>query len=140
MRGKDRGEEVKAQVIAALLAGQGVNEVARNLNIPKANVSRWGREVAEQLEQLGTQKKDEIGELLTGYVRSNITALRVQTEHAADTTWLKKQSASEVAVLHGVLADKLVRILEAAEAGREYAEQRGGVSPNGSGSHLAEVA
>jgi hypothetical protein len=139
-RGKATSDEVRAQVMAALLAGQGVTEIAEERSLPHQTVSDLKRALEREFGELRPEKKDEIGELLTGYVRANLNALRVQTEHAADTTWLKKQSASEVAVLHGVLADKLVRILEAAEAGREYAEQRGGVSANGNGSHLAPVA
>ena len=34
-----------------------------------------------------------------------------------DPEWLKKQSAGELAVLHGVAVDKGIRLLEALEAG-----------------------
>lgn len=116
MQGKEYPPEVKSQVMGALLQGQGVNEVARVYQIPKACVSRWKKELsAEQLEQLGTQKKDEIGELLTSYLRENLVTLQVQSVHFRDGKWLQKQSASELAVLHGVVTDKTIRLLEASE-------------------------
>lgn len=116
MRGKPHSDETRAQVIAALLAGQGVNEVAEAYKIDKSVVSRWRSALPEsELQQVATKKRDEIGDLLTDYLREVLTTLQVQAQHARDTAWLKGQSASEVAVLHGVLCDKGIRILEAAE-------------------------
>ena len=109
-------EETRQSVIAALLTGQGVNEVARAYKLPKATVSRIKNELTPQvLEQIGTQKRDEIGDMLGSYVRTNLETLKVQSEHFRDKDWLKRQSASEIAVLHGVIADKTIRILEAAQ-------------------------
>lgn len=39
--------------------------------------------------------------------------LREQVKVFRDPNWLKQQSASEAAVLHGVIADKQIRLLEA---------------------------
>lgn len=118
MRGRRHSDETRAQVVAALLAGQGVSEVAEAYSIDKSVVSRWRAAIPHaELQQIATKKRDEIGELLTGYLREAITTLRVQAEFARDTTWLKTQPASEVAVLHGVISDKTVRLLEAAELG-----------------------
>ena len=51
------GEE--AQVIAALLTGEGVSEVARKFNMPKTTVFRFKLElVPERMEQIGTEKQE----------------------------------------------------------------------------------
>ena len=58
-------ETVKAQVIAALLTGEGVSEVARKFNMPKTTVFRFKSElVPERMEQIGTEKRERIDDLL----------------------------------------------------------------------------
>lgn len=112
--------------MAALLAGQGVMEVAAAYNLDEATVRNWKRKIPEErLTEVNAKKRDRIGDLLAEYVCANITTLQVQAEHARDRTWLKEQSASEVAVLHGVLADKLCRILAAAEQAEDGRESGG---------------
>lgn len=110
--GKAHTEETKAAVLAALLEGQSLSQVARDWRLPKSTVARWK---AECSGTVGPEKQAEIGELLLGYLRENITTLRAQAEKFRDSQWLDKQPAAEVAVLHGVLADKAVRLLEALE-------------------------
>jgi transposase-like protein len=115
-RGKAHSDEVRAQVMAALLAGQGVNEVAQTYNLPKQTVSRMKAGLSDaDLGQVGTKKSERIEALLYDYLTANLSTLRKQTEVAGDTEYLKKQPASELATLHGVMADKAIRILEAAE-------------------------
>ncbi|GIV73552.1 helix-turn-helix domain-containing protein [Caldilinea sp.] len=105
-------DEVKAQVMAALLAGQSVSAVAQEYNIPKGTVSNWKRKAHQAMagESLGRKSLDE---LLFAYVAENLATLREQVRVFRDRDWLRGQSASEVAVLHGVLADKTIRLLEA---------------------------
>jgi hypothetical protein len=59
-----------------------------------------------------TSKKERIGALLLDYLVSTLETLKAQQVVFADRAWLEKQSASEVAILHGVLADKSIRLLE----------------------------
>lgn len=107
-------EETKAAVLAALLTGQAVNEVAKAYKVPPATVRSWkSRQVQGGVANLATQKRDRIGELLVSYLESSISTLQIQVELFADETWLFKQPASEAAVLHGVIADKAIRLLEA---------------------------
>lgn len=111
-------EETKAAVMAALLAGQSINQVARDYNIPKGTVSSWwnrgGREFATQ--------KSDVGDLLMEYLRANLATLRAQTEVFSDREWLEKQPASDLAVLHGVMTDKAIRLLESLAAVRDADE------------------
>ncbi len=102
-------DEVKAAALAALLQGQSIGQVARDYQLPKSTVSRWKN---EGVPSNGTQKK-EIGDLITEYLRANLETLKVQAEHFRNLKWLGKQSAESAAVLHGVMTDKAIRILEA---------------------------
>lgn len=104
--------EQKAAVMAALLTGQSVSQVATEYKIPRGTVSGWSRELERPSIHDDTQKR-EMGDLLMGYVGELLITLRAQARFARNEAWLKDQSASEVAVLHGVLADKGIRLLEA---------------------------
>lgn len=102
--------------MSALLAGQGVSETARALNLPKATVSRIKSEISrERLEQVGTDREERLIDLVMDYVSTNLRTLKAQSIEVGRADYIKNQSASEIAVLHGVLADKTVRILAALE-------------------------
>ena len=109
---KEYDEQTKAAVMAALLTGQSISSVAKEYKIPEGTVKRWSASNRPAIEPDRTAKK-EIGELIVGYVQDLLFTLRAQQAVFRDETWLRKQSASEVAVLHGVLADKGIRLLEA---------------------------
>ena len=105
--------QLKAQVMAALLTGQSVSSVAREYSVPRTTVINWRDQAGPTvLDNCPTAKK-EIGDLLLIYLRTAIVTLTVQQRVFADEDWLKKQPASELAVLHGVTADKAIRLLEA---------------------------
>ncbi len=103
---------VKAQVLATLLTGQGAEKVAQQYQIPVGTVRGW-KAKAKADDGVVTQKRDEIGKLLLEYLAVSLSTLKKQAAFFADEKWLREQDASSVAVLHGVLADKVVRLLEA---------------------------
>ena len=112
---------VKAQVLAALLTGQGAEKVAQQYQVPVGTVRGW-KAKAKADDGVITQKKEKIGELILEYLTVSLSTLKKQAEFFADETWLRKQDASSVAVLHGVLADKAVRLLEALAPGANAGE------------------
>lgn len=115
MRGKQYSDDTKAGVMAALLAGQGVDEVAKQYRISPRTASRWKAAIDGELAKLGAQKRDLIGELLSEYLKEVLITLTAQQRHFRDVKWLVKQNAADLAVLHGVSADKAFRLLEAIE-------------------------
>jgi len=117
-------DDTKAAVMAALLQGQSVTSVSKEYDIPKGTVSGWKSKAedaaGDSLEQMPTQKRDsEVGKLLIQYLQTNLDALQEQAEQFSDREWLQKQSAAEVATLHGVMTDKAVRLLEALSANEQ---------------------
>lgn len=119
-RGKAHSDAVRAAVMAALLAGQSISEVATSYNIDKSIVSRWKRQIPnERLQAVATKKSHDFGELLGNYLATLLKALTAQAEVAGDPAYIKKQPASELATLHGVMADKGIRLLEAAQAANQ---------------------
>jgi transposase-like protein len=114
-------EETKAAVMAALLAGQSVSEAARQYSIPKGTVSDWKRQAVGQTVT-PTQKRERIGELVLAYLSTALETLEAQARMFKNEEWLKKQNAADVAVLHGVVTDKSIRLLEALAASQETPE------------------
>lgn len=107
-------DETKAAAMAALLEGQSINVVSKEYDIPRSTVGAWAKDVRNGgVQPIPDTKKGEIGELLVRYVKANLRALEAQAEVFADPEWLARQAADEAAVLHGVMTDKAVRLLEA---------------------------
>jgi hypothetical protein len=109
-------DHIKAQALAALIAGQSFSEVARSFNVPIGTLKSWKqRDVAgvATVDASGASaKKEQIGALLLDYLVTTLGTLAAQQRVFADETWLKQQSAESLAILHGVSVDKAVRLLE----------------------------
>lgn len=110
--------ETRAAVMAALLEGQSLNKVAETYHIPKATVSRWKN---EGVSGNGTQK-EQIGALVLEFLRESLQTAIAQVVIFRDEKWIKRQDASQVAVLYGVNLDKAIRLLEALGASEETPE------------------
>ena len=65
------------------------------------------------------QKKQRITALMLEYLEANLNALVAQAYVSADPTYINRQPAGELAILHGVLADKSIRLLDALHRGGE---------------------
>ena len=101
--------------MASLLAGQGVMEVASQYNLDASVVSRWKSSIPEsQLQVIAIKKGERIEHLLFEYLTETLVTLKEQAIIARERDYVTKQPAGELAVLHGVMADKAVRLLEAA--------------------------
>jgi hypothetical protein len=119
MRGKAHGPNLRAQVMAALPLGSGVNATAAHFGLDRSVVSRWKKRLPEgRLQQLATKKGDEFGDLLADYLKQALRTMTAQAKQFADPEWLQRQKARDLAVLYGILFDKTVRILEAAHGER----------------------
>lgn len=105
--------------MAALLAGQGVGEIAEQYNIPDSTVSDIRKRTDEEFGELRKKNKGEkIEELLFNYLTQTLTTLEAQAKVVSEREYIIKQPADSLAVLHGVMADKSVRLLEAIERAR----------------------
>jgi transposase-like protein len=109
-------EEIRAAVLAALLAGQGVAQIAAHYQIASRTVRNW-RSV--HLAEIAGESRERIEGLCLAYLAANLSTLRAQLKVAGNERYLKNQPASELAALHGVIADKAFRILEALSRSEE---------------------
>ena len=108
-------DNTRAAVMASLLAGQSVSQVADAYSIPRGTVAGWSAQVnsASKPNISNTKKAEMVGDLLIEYLSENLKTLKAQAIVFRDEKWLMKQNAADVAVLHGVLTDKAMRLLEA---------------------------
>lgn len=115
MKRKEYTASTKAAAMAALLEGQSITKVAADFKLPEGTVKAWRHRMkgAATETKVATEKREEIGTLLVDYLHANLSTLRAQQIVFADAEWLKKQDAGELAVLHGVMTDKAIRLLEA---------------------------
>lgn len=129
MRGKKHSDEVQAQVMAALLAGQGVAEIAEQYQIPDSTVSDLRKRSEAEFGELRRKTKGEqLEALLFNYLTTTLNTLKCQSEIVGEREYVVKQPAGELAVLHGVMADKMVRLLEAAERAKLPSVEPSGVA------------
>ena len=121
-------EHLKAQALAALLAGQSFAEVSRALAVPIGTLKSWKQRNADVADSVfvdasgastASTKKERIGELLLDYLVTTLETLKAQQVVFRDEEWLKQQSAEGLAILHGVAVDKAVRLLEGLADGDE---------------------
>lgn len=117
MRGQKHSDETRSAALAALLEGQAVSEVARRYKLPKATVSDIKRHIdTEEFEQVRTKKQEALAELIEGHLHASLKAATELAGQASNADWRNKQDADKLGVLYGILTDKAVRILEAAES------------------------
>lgn len=116
MRGQKHSDETRSAALAALLEGQGVAEVARKYKLPKSTVTDIKRHIdSEEFAQVRSKKQDSLAELIEGHLSASLQAATNIASQTANADWRNKQDADKLGVFYGILTDKSVRILEAAE-------------------------
>ncbi|HEY7061746.1 MAG TPA: hypothetical protein VII06_09715 [Chloroflexota bacterium] len=126
-------QETKAAVLAAVLSGTPVLQAARQYGVTRAAARNWLRDLNPP-EVVTPERSRDLGELLARYLTTSLRTLEAQARAVADPEYVKGQSAENLAILHGVLADKLIRILSAFESGAERIELDATAPPGASDS------
>lgn len=107
--------DLKAQVIAEWKAGSSLNQLAQQFKIPKSTIQTWAEAhprtmLIPKQNSLADYDLDGMAvELLDG----SLGAIRAIQRAPADEAWLKRQDAQQLAILYGVISDKLYRLLGA---------------------------
>jgi transposase-like protein len=109
---------MKALALAQLATGGTVNGVSKELGIPRTTLRAWRDQAGDAIRPVADPKKrSELGDLLASYLESGLTMLEAQTRAFSDPAWLREQSAGDLALLHGITAGKVFRVLAALEPG-----------------------
>lgn len=116
---KGHPPEVRAAATAALLQGQSISSVAEEYQLPRSTVASWAGSarlhVYETLDEAAEDgnRRERIGKLLVAYLEESLQTLVAQAKVFRDPAWLKECNAQDAAILHGVMTDKTVRLLNA---------------------------
>lgn len=116
MRGKAHTDEKKAEALAALMEGQGVSEVAKRYKLPHSTVSGLKKTIgSKEFDEVRRKKETELASLIEGHLHASLQAASNIARQTNNESWLNKQDADKLGVFYGIVTDKAVRILEAAE-------------------------
>lgn len=116
MRGRKHSDETRALVVADLLAGLGVTKVATKYSLDPSVVSRIKASLnAGELQAVAQIKRVSLAELIETHLRTSLGAAVKLAEQCSNESWRLKQNASDLAIFYGVLTDKSIKIVEAAE-------------------------
>jgi transposase-like protein len=108
-------DQMKAQALAALLSGQSFGQVASMLGVPIGTLKSWKQRSAitpNMDAPDASERRARIGALLLEYLQTTLETLGRQQLMVRDETWLHKQSAAEIAVLHRESLNGAIRLLE----------------------------
>jgi transposase-like protein len=102
--------EIKAQVIAAILAGGGVSDTAKRFGILKQTASRWAKEARTPPEKAPLLDPDVLGARILALIDCHIETIMRQLE-ATDAAWVRRQNGVELASLLREEHSGLLRLL-----------------------------
>jgi len=117
-QGRAHGNQVAARVIADLmLARESQREIAEQNGISAGAVSAIKARYLTDFERLKNTAPEaaSVLPLATNLLTQSLVTLTIQLEQFGDKDWLQNQPAGELAILHGVIADKTLRLLAAAQ-------------------------
>ena len=115
-RGVEHPAELRAQAVAAVLAGGALAEVARRFGLSKTTLATW-RDQELELRTIRTEQRsreerlDAVEDLLFDLVAAHAKTLTAELQFATRPEWLEKQSAAELAQLVGAQKETLIRLL-----------------------------
>lgn len=104
-RGISHDVDVKAAVMAALLAGASLNQAAKDFpEVPISTIKRWKREAAR------TVKMEKLTDLLIQHLSKGLEAASTITAASMDSEWLSKQRGSDRAAILREINASIFRI------------------------------
>lgn len=107
--GEDANGQIKAAVLAALMLGQPVTQVARAYNLPYQNVYAWAKafDISNPI-----RRRDQLSESLLIFVQREIQSLMAISLITEKEEWVMDQPAGELAQYVATKTEKLMAILQ----------------------------
>lgn len=110
-------DATKAAVLAELQLATPIKTLARKYGITANTIRRWRSDAGLTEPGVTPEKKEELGAAVLDYIYATLKTLKIQAEFFGDPAWLREQGAASIYLLHGVLADKAIRLLAAIQEG-----------------------
>lgn len=116
LRGQAHDIELRATVIAALLAGAKVADLVRKHDLPHSTITSWREQaIAEITREPGARarSRETLIDLVTELVTESIRSLTAQSRITGTDPWITQQGADGLAQYRGVEFDRIIRLLAA---------------------------
>jgi len=113
-RGVAHPPELRAQAVAAVLAGSALAEVARRYGISKGTLGTWLAESEVRTVRTPVARartRDELAALIYDAVAATLRSLTARAEATGRADWIEKQSAAELAQLAATDWDRIIRMV-----------------------------
>lgn len=109
--------EQKTLLIAAWQSGASENELTRDFNIPKTTLRGWVKKLTRTAvapkPKANEPDWETIDDIAEDWTRAQGMATLAILRKAQDDSWLDRQSAHDLGVFYGIIADKQLRLLAA---------------------------
>lgn len=113
-RGVPHSPELRAQVVAAVLAGTTVADASRQYGLSKQTVSEWLQDdEIRSLRTINMRTREAMSALLYDAVSATLNALIARAAVTGSAHWIEKQSAAELAQLGGTEWDRIIHMVSA---------------------------
>lgn len=113
MKGKAHAREVKAIAIAELMAGDSPTVIAARHDLPRKSVSNWKAALTpEQLAEVSRNTGGRLDDLVCDHLEATLQSLTAQAKVTGDPEYIHKQSAGDLARLHGTMFERAFLMLE----------------------------
>lgn len=109
---KPLDEALKAKAVAEVVAGRPLREVAREYGVDPGALSRWRQQVvANPLPTPYARSREAMIDQVFDTVYESLDGVRAIARLTADSEWLRRQDAGQLAQLAGQLYDRSTRML-----------------------------
>ena len=109
-RGVAHSPELRAEAVAAVLAGMSLAQAAQRFGISKGTLQHW----LEPIDTVGTSNArdpETLADLILDLIADHVTTIRAQLQTASRPDWVAQQSAADLAQLVAVERDTTLRLL-----------------------------
>lgn len=122
-----KNDSVRPKAYALLLQGHTPSYVAEEVGVSVDTVKYWKKTLMPTITaSMREEWAQEIERNLYRTILMAQLAMMKQLEVMSDEEWIRKQTAHDLAILHGVTHDKGIRLLEATTRGQDADEIGGG--------------
>jgi Transposase. len=115
-RGAAHPSTLRAEAVAAVLAGASMAQVARQYGVSKGTLGTWLAQdeivrTVRTTQPTREEREDSMRALLVDLVAQHVVTLTAELQATARLEWLENQSAADLAQLVVAQRDTLIRLL-----------------------------
>jgi transposase-like protein len=111
-RGVAHSPELRAEAVAAVLAGMSVAQAAAQFGLRKQTLSEWLQtDEVRTVRTVNTRTREAMSHLIYDALTATLNALIARAVVTGSAHWIEKQSAAELAQLGATEWDRILRLV-----------------------------